>query len=93
MTVNSDSIPPKTRFQGIKRRIHEFGLIAQDPILMIALIFSIIILTIFIFFPIFRTIIRDGNNGKTTPMFSLRARLLWWVIGVLKDWSVLQCQQ
>ena len=38
MTVNSDSIPPKTRFQGIKRRIHEFGLIAQDPILMIALI-------------------------------------------------------
>ncbi len=76
MTVNSDSIPPKTRFQGIKRRIHEFGLIAQDPILMIALIFSIIILTIFIFFPIFRTIIRGFVSDTGEADFTHFARYL-----------------
>ena len=58
MTVLHESIPKKSKFEGFIRRIREIGLIARDPILMIALIFSFIFLIIFIFYPILRTVVR-----------------------------------
>ena len=43
---------------GLKQRINEIALIARDPILMTALIFSVIFLIVFVFYPIIRTCMR-----------------------------------
>ena len=66
-SINTGNDPKKPRFAKIRHLFHEFGLISQDPILMIALIFSAIFLIIFIFFPIFRTIQRGfvSDTGQT----------------------------
>ena len=67
MTDIQADILKKKRSSGIIRQIREIGLIARDPILMIALIFSFIFLIIFIFYPILRTVIRGfvSDTGQT----------------------------
>lgn len=59
MTVIQESVPKKNSFfDGIVRRFKEIAMIARDPILMIALLFSFIFLILFIFYPILRTIMQ-----------------------------------
>ena len=48
----------KSNQGGLKRRFNEIALIARDPILMTALIFSFIFLIVFVFYPIIRTCMR-----------------------------------
>ncbi len=72
---NNQSSPNKfVRHKGISERIREIGLIAQDPILMIALVFSVMFLVIFIFYPIFRTVLRGFLSDQGNPDFTQFAR-------------------
>ena len=60
------------KYQKIKDKFRQIGLIQRDPILMIALVFSFIFLIIFILYPIFRTILRgfisDQNQIDLTQI-------------------------
>lgn len=56
MNSSDGTIETKPKFNKFTQKIEEFRLIGQDPIMMIALIFSAIFVLVFIFLPIFRTI-------------------------------------
>ncbi len=66
MTLAKKSNSKHSKSGNLIHRIREISLIARDPILMIALIFSFIFLIIFIFYPIMRTVIRGfvADNGQ-----------------------------
>ena len=59
MNLSDGTIETKPRLNKFRQKIEEFRLIGQDPIMMIALIFSAIFVLVFVFLPIFRTIGRD----------------------------------
>ncbi len=56
MNLSDGTIETKPRLNKFRQKIEEFRLIGQDPIMMIALIFSAIFVLVFVFLPIFRTI-------------------------------------
>lgn len=56
MNSSDETIETKPKFNKFTQKIEEFRLIGQDPIMMIALVFSAIFVLVFVFMPIFRTI-------------------------------------
>ncbi len=53
-----------SRFQDLRRRYREFGLIAKDPVLFMSLLFSAIFLLVFVFYPLYRATINGFFNSS-----------------------------
>ena len=56
MDSSAGSFESKPKLNKFQQKLEEFRLIGQDPVMMIALIFSAIFVLVFVFLPIFRTI-------------------------------------